>query len=189
MPRDATLTGLTNVRNCWESQSSESSDGVSSNMLLEIGHTSIQLQVNECLPASPDIIFPLFSLLESFSCTLPRQLHSSGKATVSLAEKIVVITKSLIWFSFFSSNMCQTLTEWGICVKSLVKICNFSILNRILHNDNGYTMNTKCIHFNPFNSCFLQFFSLNFLVWWNSCANCRKIPVRLNTIKCEFKPY
>lgn len=83
--------------------------------------------------------------------------------------KIVVTIKSLIWFSFFSSNMYQNLTVWGICAKTLVIKAFFSILNKILHNDNGYTMNTKFIHFSPFNSCLLQFCSLNFLTWWNSC--------------------
>lgn len=103
--------------------------------------------------------------------------------------KILVMINSLVWFSFFSSKYAKNPIKWGICAKNLVEISNFSMQNQILRNRNDYIMNTKWIHFSPPNFCLLQFFSLNFLIRWDSNANCRKIPSRLNTNIYEFKAY
>lgn len=65
-------------------------------------------------------------------------------------------------FTFFFKYVPESYCMRNLC-KDFGDKSLFSILNKILHNDNGYTMSTKFIYFSPFNSCLLQFCSLNFL--------------------------
>ena len=87
-------------------------------MFPEIHRVSVQLHANGCLPPSPDLMFPHFSCLQSLSCTLTRQLHSPGKATLSLDGRFCHDKIShLIFILFF--QICARILPYEESVQRL----------------------------------------------------------------------